>query len=439
MLLTFSQAQDYLLSFANYEQKDSFAYNTRTWNLTAFRRFLDELGAPDRDLRIVHIAGTNGKGSTAAALASLLNAAGEQVGLYTSPHLVSIRERIRLGEEMISEDDFTRLTSQLAEVQERLEHGVDGGYRTTFELLTALALLYFVERKADWVVLETGLGGRLDATNVVEQPTLCLLTPIAKDHEGVLGNSIEKIAAEKAGILKAGVPAISAPQTEEVAAVLAKHAAGTGTTLSFLEMGDSSSDFRQASDGQLLWKNHRLPLLGAFQLTNLSLAMEAYRRLAAKYPLPIDEETVAKGLTSLCWEGRMEVVHRNPTVILDGGHNPAALKAVLTELDKLPARRRLVVFGASANKKLDELTALVADHFDRFFLAQAPTPRAATPEQLAPFFPPDKTTSVTEGVPKATHLALEESEPEDLIAVLGSIYVVGEVKKHAGELGVSPS
>jgi len=435
MPLTFSQAQDYLLSFANYEQKDSFAYNTRTWNLTAFRRFLDELDSPDRSLRIVHIAGTNGKGSTAAALASLLNAAGERVGLYTSPHLVSIRERIRLGDELIREEDFARLVSQLSEVQERLGHGVDGGYRTTFELLTALALLYFARQGAGWVVLETGLGGRLDAANVIEQPRLCLLTSIAKDHEGVLDDVIEEIAAEKAGILKPGVPAISAPQIEEVISVLNKHAAERDIVLSFLEENGSSSDFQQVSDGRLFWKEHPLTLRGAFQLTNLSLAMAAYLHLAQDYQLPTDEETLLQGLTSMRWAGRLEVVHQEPIVILDGGHNPAALKAVLTELDQFPARRRLVVFGASANKKLGELAALVADHFDRFYLAQAPTPRAATPKQLAPFFPIENTTLVAEGVLTATRLALKESEPEDLIAVLGSIYVVGEVKKHSETLG----
>ncbi len=434
--LTFAQAQDYLLSFANYEQKDRFAYNTRTWDITAFRRFLDELGAPDRSLRIIHLAGTNGKGSTAAAVTSLLTAAGERVGLYTSPHLVTIRERIRLGDELISEEDFARLTSQLAEVQERLGHGVDGGYRTTFELLTALALLYFAEQKATWAVLETGLGGRLDATNVVEQPVLCLLTSIALDHEGVLGETLEEIAAEKAGILKSDVPVISAPQVKEVAAVLTKHAAKISVPLSF---SGYDSDFIQTGSGELFWKKHLLPLRGAFQLTNLSLALRAYLRLAEDYDLPTDEGTLTLGLTSLRWAGRMEIIHRDPTVILDGGHNPAALKAVLAEINKLPARRRLLVFGASTNKKLDELANLITDHFDHFYLTQAPTPRAASVEELAGFFPPEKSTLIAEGVEKAVEMALNEANPDDLIAVLGSIYVVGEVKKYAGELGLSSS
>ena len=430
--MNFTEAQDYLLSFADYERKDRFAYDTRTWNLVAFRAFLDELDAPDGALKIVHVAGTNGKGCAAAALAALLTAGGKKTGLYTSPHLVTIRERVRVDGAMIGEGDFARLTERLAGVQRRLGHGEGGGYRTTFELITALALLYFVQEDVEWAVLETGLGGRLDATNVVT-PELCLFTSVARDHEGVLGEGLESVAKEKAGILKPGVPALSVIQDPVARDVLVKTAGGVSTEVEFV---DDPADLGLDSERRVLWKGDPLALRGDFQRRNLALALVAYGKLNRRFDLHDDEETIKRGLTGLRWPGRFEVVGHKPTVILDGGHNPSALAAILGEVKRFPARRRLAVFGVSANKDIPGMTALLSPAFDRIYLTQAPTPRAAPRETPAAHLPKEKAVPVPGGPEEAMKLALDESRPEDIILVTGSLYVVGEVKAHARELGL---
>ena len=432
--MDFAEAQDYLLSFADYERKDRFAYDTRTWNLTALRVFLDELGAPDGALEIVHVAGTNGKGCAAAALAALLTAGGKKTSLYTSPHLVTIRERVHVDGRMISESDFAKITGRLGVLQRRSGHGAGGGYRTTFELLTALALLYFAEKKTDWAVLEVGLGGRLDATNVVT-PELCLFTDIALDHEGVLGEGLKSVAGEKAGILKEGVPALSVKQDPVARNELETRAAEVGTELFFLDEQDLT-ELDLDGERRVLWKREPLAVRGDFQRRNLALALGAYRNLAARFDLPTDVETLTHGFTGLRWPGRFEIVGRKPTVVLDGGHNPSALAAILGEVKELPARRTLAVFGVSANKDIPAMTALLGPAFDRIYLTQAPTPRAAPREALAALLPKEKTVPVPGGPEKAVKRALEESHPDDLILVTGSLYVVGEVKAHADELGL---
>jgi dihydrofolate synthase/folylpolyglutamate synthase len=434
--MDFAGAQDYLLSFADYEKKDRFTYDTRTWNLVAFRGFLDSLGTPDGRMKIVHVAGTNGKGAAAAALAALLTEAGQKTGLYTSPHLADIRERARVDGAMIPEGVFTRLTSGLKQLQESSGHGARGGYRTTFELLTALTLLHFAEEGADWAVLEVGLGGRLDATNVVN-PELCLFTCIALDHEGVLGEGLEKVAREKAGILKAGVPAVSVPQERVARDTLAVRAAEVGTEVAFLDDADLDG-LGLDDDRRVLFRGEPLALRGDFQRWNLALARLAYRSLAGRFDLPTDEETLKRGLTGLRWPGRFEVVGRNPLVVLDGGHNPAALAAIFGEVRRLPAERRLLVFGVSTNKDLGRMCALAAD-FDRIFLTKADNPRAAAVEALAAFLPPERTAAVPGGPADALRAALGEAGPGDLVLVAGSLYVVGEVKARAAELGLDGS
>ncbi len=433
--MNFTEAQDYLYSFINYERKDYFAYDTRTWNLTAFRIFLDELGAPDGALKIVHVAGTNGKGCAAAALAALLTAGGKKTGLYTSPHLATITERVRVDGGMISEGDFAKITGRLAVLQRGSGHGSGGGYRTTFELLTALALLYFAEKGAEWAVLEVGLGGRLDATNVVT-PELSLFTDIALDHEGVLGEGLETVAREKAGILKKGVPAQSVEQDPVARDALVKTAGIAGTEVEFV---DDPADLGLDGERRVLWKGEPLALRGDFQRRNLALGLASYGKLAERFGLPGDEGTLLRGLMGLRWPGRFEIVGRKPTVVLDGGHNPAALAAILDEMKELPARRRLAVFGVSANKDIPAMTALISPAFDRIYLTQAPTPRAAPTEALAAHLPEEKTTPVPGGPERAVKRALEESGPKDLILVTGSLYVVGEVKANADELGLNGS
>jgi dihydrofolate synthase/folylpolyglutamate synthase len=434
--MDYAAARDYLLSFANYEQKDRFAYDTRTWNLRAFRAFLDELGAPDRALSVIHVAGTNGKGVVAAAVGALLTAAGERVGLYTSPHLVTLRERVRVNGAMIGAAQFAAHVERLKELQERMGHGVDGGYRTTFELLTALALLHFVEAGCRWALLEVGLGGRLDATNVVERPTLCLFSRIARDHENVLGRGLQRVAVEKAGILKPGVPALSVAQEPVVEEVLRKRAAELGCRLGFVNPG---RELTLSDDGRVAYRGRPTVLRGAFQRDNLALALAAFRGLAGRLELPVAEDVARRGLAALRWPGRLEVVGREPAVILDGGHNPAALEAALEHIAARSAGRRLGVFGASANKDLAALTRPLPQVFDHLYLCAAPTPRAADPAGLADLLPRERTTVVGEGVARALELALAAAAPADLVAVLGSLYVVGEAKAHAAELGLDGS
>lgn len=406
--------------FSDYSAALRWLYGTQLTGiklgLEPMRRLLDALGWEPGNTRFLHVAGTNGKGSVCAMLDSICRAAGRRTGLFTSPHLVTFRERIRLDGEMIPETDVTAGLSRLS--------ALTSGWETPptfFELTTALALDWFRRSGAEIVVLETGLGGRLDATNVLQRPAVCVVTAIAMDHIAYLGDTLAAIAGEKAGILKPGVPAVVAPQVPEVAEVLARRAA---------EVGVSSLRFITAPVSD----DWRVNLAGSHQRLNAALALAA---LDAAAGLAVDETAARRGLETVVWPGRFERFEKDDrVVILDGAHNPhAAERLAQTWREEFGKRRNgdteraTVVFGTLADKDAAGMTAALAPVAARFIAAPVrSSPRAAGPDALRETLAtmrPAVSYEVAVDVRKA--LALARRYPERVL-VTGSLFLVGEAR-----------
>lgn len=396
--------------------------------LDSMRHFLGLLGNPEKKLRFVHVAGTNGKGSVSATLRTVLSAAGFRTGLYTSPHLDCVRERFRIDEDFISEAEFARHAAAIIAVLGERQI-------TYFEFTTALALLWFAEREVDVVILEVGLGGRLDATNVIA-PLVSVITNIAMDHEAYLGTTLAEVASEKAGIVKPGVPVVSAARGREVLDVLKGTAARQGAP--FLLLG---RDFaaETAEDGSLRYRGLdgrelaglRLNLAGGFQGENTAVALAALEILEGR-GFPVSEEALRSGLARVAWPGRLERVEtRGRSWLLDGAHNPAGVEALGETLAGLPRRRLVVVWAAMADKDLASTTARIAPAADVLILTNPATERAARPEKLLAAVPAalrDKARCVP-GVAAALDEAVRLSSAEDLLCVAGSLYLIGEARK----------
>ncbi len=389
---------------------------------------LAELGHPERACRFVHVAGTNGKGSVCAMLESALREAGHRTGLYISPHLVEPVERIQIGGRPVSEAQFTRAFNHVhAAAEDLLRQEALEAHPSYFETLTAMAFLLFRELGVEMVVLETGLGGRLDATNVV-QPELAVITPIDFDHERYLGNSIESIAREKAGILKPGVPAVFARQRpealrvlEERASELAIPAAHTSSwRLDSLEVHrDGHRSLIQGRSGCL---HLECPLAGEHQVENALTAVAALELLG----VPV--EAIERGISRTRWPGRLERVATAPEIILDGAHNPAGVRALAAYIRRFYAGRPVwIVYGAMRDKSLDEIAGLLAPLAERIILTSPNSHRALRAELLGAFFD-HPAAEVAPSVEAALERAAA-APPEAAVFLTGSLLLVGEARK----------
>ena len=397
--------------------------------LETIRALLGRVGDPHRRYPVLHIGGTNGKGSTAAMTASILQASGHRVGLYTSPHLIDFRERIRVNGEMIPES--------------RVIHGVEmlraasapDLAPTFFEFTTALAFHYFAECQVDVVVLEVGLGGRFDATNVVE-PLAAAITTIGLDHEAYLGSTIEAIAMEKAGIIKAGVPVVLGRIGEPARRVIEDRASAVGAPVFRLERdfrceGSSTADCRYAGLAQQV-EHLGCPLQGRFQIDNLACSL-ALIELARERGMTVPESAIRDGLQQVAWEGRLEIVGEEPTVMVDGAHNPAAatvLAEYLAEWKRCrPAARVSLIVGMMRDKHPREFLAPLLPLADRLILTQADLPRAATGSELRLLLGDAAPSAQVAPTPSdALAVAKQSAAASDLICVTGSLMLVGEIK-----------
>jgi dihydrofolate synthase / folylpolyglutamate synthase len=435
--LTFEDAFNYLSTFINYERQPLVSYSRDTFNLEEFDRFLTRLGRPHARLKTVVIAGTKGKGSTAAMIASMVQASGLKAGLYTSPHLCSIRERIRVNGELITEEDFASL---VAELQPHLEAAGMAGvrrFRTFFEILTAMALLHFHRLGVDLAVLEVGLGGRLDATNVVT-PLVSVITSISFDHVEVLGDTIPKIAREKAGIIKPHGLTVVAPQRPEASAVIrdvcAAHAARLVDVARELRWQPRHYSWEGSvvdmESPRRTYPKLEVPLVGPHQLLNAATAIVTAEQLEGQ-GLPISADGIRQGMKRVRWEGRLETVSRQPWIVLDGAHNRDSARCLREALAAcFPHQRLVLVLGISANKNLEgiieELTPLAAVTV----ATRAMVPRAAPPQQVADLAA--KWCSrliVEEDTQTALAQAIVETRQDDLLLVTGSLYLVGDAKR----------
>jgi len=429
--MNFPAAVDYILSFADYERLPRSAL---VFDLRRVAQLLERLGNPQNAARSVHIAGTKGKGSTAAMIAAILNRSGYRVGLYTSPHLLSITERMQVDGKPIAEDSFARLVARLKPEAEAVNRLGTYGELTTFELLTALAFGYFREMGVHYQVVETGLGGRLDATNVVT-PEVCVITSISYDHMDVLGDTLARIATEKAGIIKPGSSVVCSPQLPEAMAVIAQVCRERGVPL--LKVGSdvtwerkSFSEGGQAFvlKGTMRSYDLHLPLLGEHQLENAAAAVatvEVLSRRRARIPA----EAIAAGLAGMRWPGRLQVLGCRPWVIIDGAHNAYSIKRLGAALRQYFTFARLVIiFGASADKDIAGMVAELAAFRSEVVVTGSRHPRAVAPAALAAEFTKyGVTPQVAPDVPSAVRLALRRAGPDDLICATGSIFVIAEV------------
>lgn len=437
MPLTFTDALSYLDSFINYERQPRVSYTREAFDLSEFERFLARLDNPHQRLKSVVVAGTKGKGSTAAMIASMAQASGLKAGLYTSPHLCSIRERIRVGSEIISEEVFAALVSDLMPHIEAAGMAGVRRFRTFFEILTAMALVHFQNIGVELAVLEVGLGGRLDATNVAT-PLVSVITSISLDHTEVLGDTIAQIAREKAGIIKPHGVTVVAPQRPEALQVIRQVCSVQGARLLDVKQELRWRPLSCSWEGSVFdlqgpvrtYPALEIPLAGPHQLLNAATAIATTEQLQIQ-ALPISVEGIRRGMQQVQWEGRLETVSRRPWIVLDGAHNRDSARCLREALMTCFHYRRLIlVLGISANKNLpgiiEELIPLAAVTV----ATRAMVPRAAPPQRVADLAAKwGAHIIVEEDTQKALAYAISATQPDDLLLVTGSLYLVGDAKR----------
>ena len=392
-------------------------------------KLLEYFENPHLGIRTIHISGTNGKGSTAAIIESILRTAGLKTGLYTSPHILDFRERIQINRSLIEKQDTTELILRIKKAVKILDIPI-----TFFEFGTVLAFLYFKENDTDVNILEVGLGGRLDATNLCKAE-ISIITSISYDHTEFLGNDLKQIAFEKASIIKERGTVFAHIPNEEIFNVVNSLAQDRGASIYRLNKEFQITQI-EAKRGHQIFNfftdkseltGLKLPLMGHFQAQNAGLALAACNQFLGKN----DEDVVRKGLEQVQWEGRLEVISEAPMVVLDCAHNVASVSNMTAELRKNhDFSRCLVVLGLMKDKEIDKIIEILSDFGDRFYLVQVNPQRGETPERLKEKFKKfNKIVQVSESVPSALQAAKEIAKPDDLVCITGSIFTVAEAKK----------
>lgn len=376
----------------NYEEAMNFIQNTNKFGsvlgLDNIRELLERLGNPQDQLRVVHIAGTNGKGSTLAFLAGIFRESGYRAGRYVSPASFSYEERFRINEENISKKDLCFYMEKIKNVAEEMVK--DGlSHPTMFEIETALSFLYFLDKKVDVVLLETGMGGRLDATNVVKKPIATVIASIGMDHMQFLGDTLEKIASEKAGIIKEGCPVISYDNTKEVNEVIKNKAKQMHAKVTFVnsagirvlqESLNGESFSYRSSDGRW-YEKIEIPLLGRHQINNAALALETLNVIKNYYC--ISDFQTEDGMRKTIWRGRIEILEREPMVICDGAHNPDGAKSLLSFLQNNFTNQQLIyIMGVLSDKDYEQMVQILAPAADKIYTVAPDNPRALSSREL---------------------------------------------------------
>ncbi|HUP26882.1 MAG TPA: folylpolyglutamate synthase/dihydrofolate synthase family protein [Chloroflexia bacterium] len=468
--MRYKEAYSYLNSFTNYEKTPGLQRDLGRNGLTRVRRFMALLGKPQDSFKSIVVAGTKGKGSVAAMLDSALRETGRRVGLYTSPHLHTFRERIRVDGEMISPADVARLVETIQPTVERIRQAGDpNALPTTYELATALAFLYFQERSIDIAVLEVGLGGRLDAVNVAT-PIVSVITSISMDHMEVLGNTLQEIAREKAGIIKPNGIVVTAPQVAEAMAPIKRVASRKKAKLKVIgeEVYLSSGSLPEVmldEEGVPLSQTFtvayepvegspqqklrvKIPLMGSHQQVNAAVAVSALLEVD-RAGTSVSHNQILRGLANVSWPGRLEVIHRHPTVVADGAHNAESIAKLNQALFDLFYKQPLiVVFGSLRDKDMVGMLSEIGTNQESVFgpeirklIVTAPGyQRAADPKEVASLARAKKLDvqvagSVSEALDLAEKLAGEVRSPDDeapVIVVTGSLYIVAEAREHYG-------
>ncbi len=435
----YAQAIAYLFDKTDYEKQEHVRYNVTTFSLDRMRRLLSLVGDPHTKISTVHIAGTKGKGSTATMLAKMLESNGYTVGLYTSPHLVHLHERIMVNSQMISEKEMLGLINRIYTPVETLIK--DNDPPTFFEIMTALAFMYFVDRHIDIGIIETGLGGRLDSTNVI-QPKVVGITSLSIDHKQQLGNTLNLIAMEKAGVMKEGVPTVTVQQEPEAMGVLKAQAVAmkaplsiTGTDIDFSYRFETSREHGPhtricLSTPTSKFEHLRVPLYGRHQAINCGLALAILDKLkSAGYT--IDTEKAAEGLHQVRLAGRMEMICSDPRIMIDGAHNAASIRALIHAIGQnIPYDSMVVIFGCNSDKDIPGMLAELQYGADKVIFTRSSCPKAMSPQDLADQYVElcGKMCQTASTLGEALQLARSAVGREDLICITGSFYLIGQAK-----------
>ncbi len=413
---------------------DALEYvNKHGWSKTNFglertRALLRAMGDPQKKLRFVHVAGTNGKGSTCAMLAAVLGEAGFRTGLYTSPYIQDFRERMQVNGVPVGEAQFARITERMIAAAEAMPE-----HPTHFEMITAIAMQYFLEERCDIVVLEVGMGGELDSTNVIDSPEVAVITNIGLDHTEFLGDTVEKIAETKSGIIKPGCDCVCYDGDPAAVAVVRRVCGKRGVTCivpksSDIALLDGSTDGQNFSYRGNRW---HLSLLGRHQLMNAAVVLETLALLRSR-GFDIPESAVSAGLSSVKWPARFEILRCEPLFILDGGHNPQCAQALTECLDEyLPGRKLTFLMGMLADKDYEKVLDIVAPYASRFICVRPASPRALDPAVLAALAEKRGVEAVSYEDTAAAVRLCRQPETGDVIA-FGSLYAAGEIRTLMG-------
>ena len=415
--MTYQEALDYIDGVRWYGSKPG---------LERVRALLEKLDNPQKHLKFVHVAGTNGKGSCAAMTASVLKAAGYRTGLFTSPYLFRFNERMQLGGRPIEDDVLAELVAEIKPLADAMED-----HPTEFELMTAAALLWYRREKCDIVVLEVGLGGRFDATNVIDCPEAAVIMNIGLDHTAILGDTVEQIAAEKAGIIKPGGEVVLYQQQASVEQVIRERCEALGARLHVADFAQIRPEFDSLEGQVFTYKGEpcAIPLLGAHQQKNAAVVLEIAEVLRAR-GWKLEPDAVEHGLYAVQWPARFELVHEEPCFIVDGGHNPQCAETVAENLLRyFPDQKRVLLIGVLADKDYRSLTEILNRAADAWVCvtpdSERALPAAALGEELARF---GKPVTVCETIPDGVTAALEQAGPEGVGCAVGSLYMAGAVR-----------
>jgi dihydrofolate synthase/folylpolyglutamate synthase len=435
---SYDDAISYLFGKTDYEREEHLRYNVTTFNLKRMEKLLSLVGNPHKKIHTVHIAGTKGKGSTATMLARMLEANGYTVGLYTSPHVVHLHERIAVNSKVISGQEMFHLLNRIYAPIEKLSKNDPP---TFFEIMTAMAFMHFVDRKIDIGVIETGLGGRLDSTNVIK-PKVVGITSLSIDHQQQLGDTIDSIAKEKAGIFKGGVPAITVEQEPTAMSVLKSHAIATKAPLSITGVDiDFSYRFETSREHgphtriclttpTSKFEHLRVPLHGRHQAINCGLALAMLDKLKAD-GYEIDNGKATEGLKNVKLPGRMEMICDDPRIMIDAAHNAASIRALIHAIGQnIPYDSMVVIFGCNSDKDIAGMLRELQYGADKAIFTRSNSAKAVSPQDLAEMYTEicGKMCQVAITLGEALQLAKSAISKEDLICITGSFYLIGQAK-----------
>jgi dihydrofolate synthase / folylpolyglutamate synthase len=435
---TIKQGLEYLFSRTDYEKQTRLRYNVTTFSLERMEKLLSMLGNPHKKLVTAHIAGTKGKGSTATMLARMLEANDYNTGLYTSPHVVDLHERIAINGKNITDSELLGLINRIYAPVEKI---AKDDKPTFFELFTAMAFMFFADKKVDIAVIETGLGGRLDSTNVIA-PAVVGITSISIDHQNLLGNTIDSIAREKAGIIKKGIPVVSVPQDPAAMKEIRKAATAvkapltvTGKDIDFSYRFESSRENGPHTRICLTtptskFEHLRVPMPGEHQAINCGLAIAMLDALKAG-GFKIDDSKAIEGLKDVRMPGRMEIIHDDPRILIDAAHNAASIKALIAAIGQhIPYDSMVVIFGCGQDKDIRGMLEQLQYGADKAIFTRSNSPKAVFPQELADMYTEicGKMCQTAMSLTEALRIASSATSREDLICVTGSFYLVGQAK-----------